>query len=110
MRAGRGRRRRGAADLHDRVLAQHADHVRHGVADEQRALTVENVSAYIWWELVWSPMPPTGLVTIESPSPDSTYTINDTYYALKHFARWTDPGWVRVDATSSVVRYGYPRS
>ena len=66
------------------------------------ALTLENVSAYIYWELVWSPTPPTGLVTIESPSPGSTYTINDTYYALKHFARWTDPGWVRVDATSSV--------
>ena len=66
------------------------------------ALTVENVSAYIYWELVWSPTPPTGLVTIESRSPSSTYTINDTYYALKHFARWTDPGWVRVDATSSV--------
>ena len=66
------------------------------------ALTVENVSAYIYWELVWSPTPPTGLVTIASPAPNSTYTINDTYYALKHFARWTDPGWVRVDATSSV--------
>jgi glucuronoarabinoxylan endo-1,4-beta-xylanase len=66
------------------------------------ALTQENVSAYIYWELVWNPNPPTGLVTIASPSPDSTYTINDTYYALKHFARWTDPGWVRVDAKSSV--------
>jgi glucuronoarabinoxylan endo-1,4-beta-xylanase len=66
------------------------------------ALTVENVSAYIYWELVWSPTPATGLVTIASPSPSSPYTINDTYYALKHFARWTDPGWVRVDATSSL--------
>ena len=66
------------------------------------ALTLENVSAYIYWELVWNPTPPTGLVTIASPSPSSPYTINDTYYALKHFARWTDPGWVRVDATSSV--------
>jgi glucuronoarabinoxylan endo-1,4-beta-xylanase len=66
------------------------------------ALTLENVSAYIYWELVWNPTPPTGLVTIASPSPSSSYTINDTYYALKHFARWTDPGWVRVDATSSV--------
>jgi glucuronoarabinoxylan endo-1,4-beta-xylanase len=67
------------------------------------ALTLENVSAYIYWELVWNPnSPPTGLVSIASPSPSSTYTINDTYYALKHFARWTDPGWVRVDATSSV--------
>jgi glucuronoarabinoxylan endo-1,4-beta-xylanase len=66
------------------------------------ALTLENASAYIYWELVWNPMPPTGLVTIANPSPSSAYTINDTYYALKHFARWTDPGWVRVDATSSV--------
>jgi glucuronoarabinoxylan endo-1,4-beta-xylanase len=65
------------------------------------ALTVENVSAYIYWELVWSPTPPTGLVTIASLSPSSPYTISDTYYALKHFARWTDPGWVRVDAKSS---------
>jgi len=66
------------------------------------ALTLENVSAYVWWELIWSPMPPTGLVTIESADPSSPYTINDTYYALKHFARWTDPGWVRVDTTSSL--------
>jgi glucuronoarabinoxylan endo-1,4-beta-xylanase len=66
------------------------------------ALTVENVSAYVYWELVWEPTPPTGLLTIASPSPSSSYTINDTYYALKHFARWTDPGWVRVDARSSV--------
>jgi hypothetical protein len=66
------------------------------------ALTLENASAYIYWELVWNPTPPTGLVTIASPSPSSTYTINDTYYALKHFARWTDPGWVRVDAIPSV--------
>jgi glucuronoarabinoxylan endo-1,4-beta-xylanase len=67
------------------------------------ALTVENVSAYIYWELVWNnSTPPTGLVSIASPSPSAPYTINDLYYALKHFARWTDPGWVRVDATSSV--------
>jgi glucuronoarabinoxylan endo-1,4-beta-xylanase len=66
------------------------------------ALTVENVSAYIYWELIWSPNPPTGLVTITSPAPGSGYTINDTYYALVHFARWTDPGWVRVDAISTV--------
>jgi glucuronoarabinoxylan endo-1,4-beta-xylanase len=67
------------------------------------ALTVENVSAYLWWELVWSNQTPeTGLVSIAGGSPTATYTITDLYYALKHFARWTDPGWVRVDATSSV--------
>jgi glucuronoarabinoxylan endo-1,4-beta-xylanase len=66
------------------------------------ALTVEGVSAYVYWELVWSPTPPTGLVTLPTPPSGAPYTINDTYYALKHFARWTDPGWVRVDATSSL--------
>ena len=66
------------------------------------ALTVEGVSAYVWWELIWSPTPPTGLVTIPNTSPNSPYIINDTYYALKHFARWTDPGWIRVETTSSL--------
>jgi glucuronoarabinoxylan endo-1,4-beta-xylanase len=67
------------------------------------ALTVENVSAYIYWELIWNDSnPETGLVSIVGQSLSSSYVINDLYYALKHFARWTDPGWVRVDATSSV--------
>ena len=67
------------------------------------ALTVENVSVYLWWELIWSDQTPeTGLVSIAGGSATAPYTINDLYYALKHFARWTDPGWVRVDATSSV--------
>ncbi len=67
------------------------------------ALTVENVSAYIYWELIWNASTPaTGLVSVAGFSSSSPYTINDLYYALKHFARWTDPGWVRVDATSSV--------
>jgi glucuronoarabinoxylan endo-1,4-beta-xylanase len=67
------------------------------------ALTVEGVSAYIYWELVWSEATPaTGLVSIASPVSTSPYTVNDIYYALKHFARWTDPGWVRVEATSSL--------
>ena len=67
------------------------------------ALTVENASAYLYWELVWNnTTPATGLVAIAGPSPSAAYTVTDLYYALKHFARWTDPGWVRVDATSSV--------
>ena len=68
------------------------------------ALTVEGVSAYIYWELIWGGQPsPVPLVSIANASPGSTYTVNDTYYALKHFAKWTDPGWVRVDATPSVA-------
>jgi glucuronoarabinoxylan endo-1,4-beta-xylanase len=71
------------------------------------ALTVEGVAAYFYWDLIWSPpaagAPPSGLVTINGAAPSSSYTINDTYYAVKHFARWTDPEWTRVDATSNAT-------
>ena len=62
----------------------------------QDALTTEGVSAYIYWGLIWAPptagAAPAGLVTIAGADPSSPYTINDTYFAMKHFARWTDPG------------------
>jgi len=70
------------------------------------AVTVEGVSAYIYWDLTWQP--PGGLVTIETPydrsmwTTPSGYIVRDTYYALKHFARWVDAGWTRIAATSSV--------
>jgi glucuronoarabinoxylan endo-1,4-beta-xylanase len=57
----------------------------------QDALTTEGVSAYIYWGLIWAPpaagAAPAGLVTIAGADPSSPYTINDTYYAMKHFAR-----------------------
>lgn len=71
------------------------------------ALTVEGVSAYVYWELFWAPPTngvPTGLVTLDNPSALTNpkgYKINDMYYAVKHFAKWTDPGDVRIDATAS---------
>jgi glucuronoarabinoxylan endo-1,4-beta-xylanase len=75
------------------------------------AVVTEGVSAYLYWELVWPApapgSPPSGLVTLESPygtfATPKGYTINDIYYALKHFAKWVDPDWTRVDATSTVV-------
>ena len=71
------------------------------------ALTTEGVAAYFYWDLIWAP-PASGstassLVTIQSANAGSSYTINDPYYAVKHFARWTDPGWVRVDVSSSLA-------
>ncbi|MBC8131667.1 MAG: hypothetical protein H7X95_01695, partial [Deltaproteobacteria bacterium] len=69
------------------------------------AVTVENVSAYIYWDLTWAS--PGGLVTTENPFERATwtttkgYTVRDAYYALKHYARWVDTGWVRVAATAS---------
>ncbi|HEX2656922.1 MAG TPA: glycoside hydrolase family 30 beta sandwich domain-containing protein [Polyangia bacterium] len=66
------------------------------------AVTIGNASAYIYWELIWNESnPQTGLVALSPGSPSAPFTVNDTFYALKHFARWTDPGWVRVDARSS---------
>jgi glucuronoarabinoxylan endo-1,4-beta-xylanase len=71
------------------------------------ALTTEGVSAYVYWDLIWAPPAAntmaTSLVTIQSAASGSAYTINDVYYAVKHFAKWTDPGWQRVEATASVA-------
>jgi O-glycosyl hydrolase len=76
------------------------------------ALTVEGVSAYLYWGLIWAPpaagAAPTGLVTTENPyTPGSWtttqgYVINPTYYAVKHYAKWIDAGWQRVAAAASV--------
>jgi O-glycosyl hydrolase len=60
-------------------------------------LAVEGVSAYVQASLTG---PTTGpytnpraLLGISS----SDFTLLEPYYALQHFARYTDPGWVRVD-------------
>jgi glucuronoarabinoxylan endo-1,4-beta-xylanase len=72
----------------------------------QYSLTSEGVSAYVYWDLIWAPpasgTSPTGLVTIQSALASSPYAVNDLYYAVKHFAKWTDPGWTRVSATASL--------
>lgn len=77
------------------------------------ALAVEGVSAYLYWALGWrnregnQPVDP-GLVTLEDPRPEAPafstekgYTINPTYYAVKHFSKWLDAGFQRVGASSS---------
>jgi glucuronoarabinoxylan endo-1,4-beta-xylanase len=66
----------------------------------QNAVAVEGVSAYLYWDLYWVP-PSSGLVTVSNTS----YTINDDYYAVQHFAKLTGTGWTRVDtsATESVI-------
>jgi glucuronoarabinoxylan endo-1,4-beta-xylanase len=76
------------------------------------SVTVEGVSGYIFWPLTWAPpaagSPPAGLVTTENPGNPSGWTttngwqINDIYYAIRHFSKWTDVGWQRVSATSDV--------
>jgi glucuronoarabinoxylan endo-1,4-beta-xylanase len=58
------------------------------------SLVVEGASAFLYWGLVW---PHSGLVSLES---DGTYVLRDQYYSMRHYARFTDPGDVRIDATS----------
>lgn len=58
------------------------------------ALVEEGVSMFLYWDLIWKA--PGGLVSIENHQP----TIRDQYYSLKHYARFTDPGYVRVGASS----------
>ena len=64
------------------------------------AMTVEEASAYLYWDLFWAS--PSGMVSVTNPS----YTINSVYYAMMHYSRFTDPNWQRVDAntTSSDLR------
>ncbi len=63
------------------------------------SLTVEGVSAYLYWELFWQE--PKGLVSLDNPwQSNPGYTINTTYYAFKHYSAFTDPGWYRVEAST----------
>jgi O-glycosyl hydrolase len=77
------------------------------------ALSVEGASGYLYWALGWrnregnQPVDP-GLVTLEDPRPgapafstEKGYTINPTYYAVKHYSKWLDVGFQRVGASSS---------
>jgi O-glycosyl hydrolase len=59
------------------------------------ALTVEGVSAYLYWQLTYSSG--TGLVSITSTS----WTINPIYWAFKHYSYFTDVNWQRIDASTS---------
>ncbi|HEX3048645.1 MAG TPA: carbohydrate-binding protein, partial [Bacillota bacterium] len=72
------------------------------------ALTVEGVSAYFYWDLIWdtSQRP---LIALESPwnksgwSSTKGYIISDFYYVFKQFCKYTDPGYVRVEDSSSLT-------
>jgi glucuronoarabinoxylan endo-1,4-beta-xylanase len=56
-------------------------------------LTVENVSAYLYWDLFWAS--PSGLISLTTPN----FTVNPIYYAFKHFSYFTDPNWQRIGIT-----------
>ncbi|HPC35110.1 MAG TPA: carbohydrate binding domain-containing protein [Candidatus Marinimicrobia bacterium] len=59
------------------------------------SLTVEQVSAYLYWDLFWAPG--SGLVSLDD---FDTYTIKPTYYAFKQYSAFIDANWQRVEAAN----------
>ena len=61
-------------------------------------VTHANASAYIYWEMMWDENSTTALIRVDG---SGNYIINNQYYALKHFAKYIDKGYKRIDVSSS---------
>jgi glucuronoarabinoxylan endo-1,4-beta-xylanase len=64
-------------------------------------LTYGNVSAYLWWELVWGSG---GKPLIEMQS--NTYTVTKYYWAFRQYSKFISSGWKRItaDVDTSILR------
>lgn len=60
------------------------------------SLTVEKVSAYLYWDLFWAPG--TALISMDDAF---TYTIKPTYYAFKHYSAFIQADWQRVETSTN---------
>jgi len=72
------------------------------------SLTQADAVAYVYWDLIWNWQGSSegGLVAVEFPDmarwqSERGYKTRGPYYSLRHFAKFTDPGWLRVGATTS---------
>jgi len=66
------------------------------------ALTVINDNVYLYWGLTWpSGLPPPddeqgqGLIVLPN---EASFSYNDSFYAMKHFSYFIQPGYVRYNA------------
>jgi glucuronoarabinoxylan endo-1,4-beta-xylanase len=57
-----------------------------------------NAAAYIYWTLVWETSSPSAMIGIEW---DGTYRVGDHFYTLKHYAKYVDKGYHRIDVAGS---------
>ena len=62
------------------------------------SLTVEQVTAYLYWELFWGKG--SGLLSLD-PKDSNYFAVNPVYYAFKHYSAFIDSGWQRVDASTN---------
>ncbi len=58
------------------------------------SLVEEGVAAFFYWDLVWKPKG--GLISVDG----ARFAPRDQYYSLRHYARFTTPGDVRIGARS----------
>lgn len=66
-----------------------------------------NASAYIYWELMWDSADTIAIMGIDG---SGNYTLNPHYYTLKHYAKFVDKGYQRIDVSggnSNVEVSGY---
>ncbi len=58
------------------------------------SMVEEGTSAFIYWDLIWDGN--RGLVGMLGRQP----LVRDQYFSMRHFARYTDPGYVRIHTRS----------
>lgn len=70
------------------------------------SLVVENVSAYLVWDLIW---PGSDFINMENPWTSGSWVnpngfkVGPKYYMFKQFAHFIKPGYSRVEATGSTT-------
>ena len=72
------------------------------------SLVEEDVVAYMAWGLFWPKnigQDGLGLVLIDDPwnTSEPGYTIKDTYYAFKHYSKYIQPGYRRINISDPKV-------
>ncbi|MGK7391032.1 MAG: hypothetical protein ACNS60_11805 [Candidatus Cyclobacteriaceae bacterium M2_1C_046] len=66
----------------------------------QQTLIESHTSAYIYWELMWGNLETKDQAMIYMNS-SGEYTVNPFFHLIKHYAKYIDKGYKRVDVTSS---------
>jgi O-glycosyl hydrolase len=64
----------------------------------QQTLKYANTSAYIYWMLVWgnSETKDQAMIYVDA---SGNYTVNSFYYLIKHFSRFIDKGYKRIEVS-----------
>ncbi|HSQ41034.1 MAG TPA: glycoside hydrolase family 30 beta sandwich domain-containing protein, partial [Fibrobacteraceae bacterium] len=72
----------------------------------QIGFTDGNLAGYINWELLWGDSAAVNgqMISVSKPSSwggTGTFTVNPEYHAMRHYSRFINPGWSRIEASVS---------